>query len=203
MGEHTILSCCGVQQGDPLGPLGFALALQPLNAWYLDDGTLCGCPTDLCCALAIIEAEWPPRGLFLNRSKSLLIVPADASCDSLSLPPGIPVSRDGFTLLGAPFGSPSFCTSSILRRVQKIQGILGSLKDLQDSQIQTTLLCSCLALPKISFALRTCAPQLIQPALVAFDDCMRDALSDIAGGPLPEWSWLKTSLPVSKGGLGL
>ena len=42
-----------MQQGDPLGPLGFALTLQPLlehlqadisglrlNAWYLDDGTL-------------------------------------------------------------------------------------------------------------------------------------------------------------------
>ena len=28
LGEHTILSSCGVQQGDPLGPLGFALTLQ-------------------------------------------------------------------------------------------------------------------------------------------------------------------------------
>ena len=30
LGEETILSCCGVQQGDPLGPLGFALTLHPL-----------------------------------------------------------------------------------------------------------------------------------------------------------------------------
>ena len=49
LGEHTILSCCGVQQGDPLGPLGFALTLHPiverikrevpgllLNSWYLE-----------------------------------------------------------------------------------------------------------------------------------------------------------------------
>ena len=55
LGDHSILSCCGVQQGDPLGPLGFALALHPIietikeevpglliNAWYLDDGTLSG-----------------------------------------------------------------------------------------------------------------------------------------------------------------
>ena len=24
---------------------------------------------------------------------------------------------------------------------------------------------------------------------------MQDALSDLAGGPLPDWSWLKASLP--------
>ena len=29
-GEQSILSCCVVQQGDPLGPLGFSLALHPL-----------------------------------------------------------------------------------------------------------------------------------------------------------------------------
>ena len=60
LGRDSILSCCGVQQGDPLGPLGFALTLQPfiekikaevpglsLNAWYIDDGTLVGSPEDL------------------------------------------------------------------------------------------------------------------------------------------------------------
>ena len=29
-GDCTILSCCGVQQGDPIGHLGFALAFTPL-----------------------------------------------------------------------------------------------------------------------------------------------------------------------------
>ena len=49
IGEEIILSCCGVQQGHPLGPLGFALTLHlinekinimvpglKINAWYLD-----------------------------------------------------------------------------------------------------------------------------------------------------------------------
>ena len=92
LGDHTILSSSGVQQGDPLGPLGFALTLQPIiehirdevpglniNAWYLDDGSLCGSAAVLAKALKIVEDEGPSRGLQLNRSKSLLYIPADDS----------------------------------------------------------------------------------------------------------------------------
>ena len=91
LGKHTILSQCGVQQGDRLGPLAFALSLHPvverikqevpgllINAWYLDDGTLCGSARDLCAALAIVE-DGLARGLFLNKRKSLLFVPEDAA----------------------------------------------------------------------------------------------------------------------------
>ena len=97
---------------------------------------------------------------------------------------------------GSPFGSSSFCTSVVLKRVEKIRDTLSALKSLQDSQIPFTLLRACLALPKISFALRTCAR-------AAFDEGMREALSDIVGAPVPEWSWQKASLPCSMGGLGL
>ena len=96
--------------------MGFALTLQPflvrirdqvpsliVNMWYLDDGTLCGSTEDLCLAL---EAEGPSYGLFLNRHKSLLVVPSDNSsledpAFSNPLPSEIPVSRGGFSLLGA------------------------------------------------------------------------------------------------------
>ena len=59
-GGHRLSSEAGVQQGDPLGPLFFALLLQPvllqvqaieelnLNAWFLDDGTLVGTREELC-----------------------------------------------------------------------------------------------------------------------------------------------------------
>ena len=82
VGRHAIKSCCGVQQGDPLGPLCFALALHRIveriaeevpgllmNAWYLDNGTLCGSGKDLLKALRIIEEDGPARGLCLNRGK--------------------------------------------------------------------------------------------------------------------------------------
>ena len=85
LGKDSIRSCCGVQQGDPLGSLGFALTLHPLiemikaelpgltlNAWYLDDGTLMGHLEDLAAALHIVERDGPSLGLHINRSKSPL-----------------------------------------------------------------------------------------------------------------------------------
>ena len=36
-----------------------------------------------------------------------------------------------------------------------------------------------------------------------FDLSMFDSLSDLVGGSLSDWSWLKASLPISLGGLGV
>lgn len=174
-----------------------------INAWYLDDRTLCGSLNDLSAALSIIESVGPSRGLVLNRSKSLLYVPADVSLSNNPLPQSIPVTNVGFDLLGSPIGPLSHCESFVLKRVEKVQDILSKLSDLQEFQMETTLLRSCLALPKVAFALRTCPPILIQQALVAFDYSMQDTLSDLAGGPLSDWAWLKASLPCSLGGLNI
>ena len=57
--------------------------------------------------------------------------------------------------------------------------------------------------PKIAFALRTCPPDFIYPALTAFDNLIREALSQLVGSPLSNWSWSKASLPSSLGGINL
>ena len=120
LGADSIFSCCGVQQGDSLGPLGFALTLQPIverikaevtglniNTWYLDNGTLCGTPYNLAKALQIVEEEGPYRGLLLNCAKSLLYITEDGDASYNPLPPGIPTTEIGFILLGCPIGSPT------------------------------------------------------------------------------------------------
>ena len=197
LGDQSILSCCGVQQGDPLGPLGFSLALHPIvrrikdkvpglliNPWFLDEGTLCGSPEDLSKALSIIESEGPPRGLILNQAKSLVFAPPDSSVSHAFLQ-NIPTTSEGFTLLGSPIGLANFCESNLSICVNKIREALSCLGDIQDSQMETTLLRSCLALPKLAYILRCCPPALIPNALNLFDSLLRDALSDLVGSPLP------------------
>ena len=148
----SIRSCVGVQQGDPLGPLGFALTLHPLiekiraevpglflNAWYLDDGTLMGSPEDLATALRIEERDSPSLGLHLNRGKSLLFIPENVDASLSPLPPDIPITRRGFSLLGCPIGLPDFCEDVFQARLVKLKVSLGALRDMGDSQLETTL----------------------------------------------------------------
>ena len=80
---------------------------------------------------------------------------------------------------------------------------LHRLGDLENSQMETALLHSCLSLPKVTHLLRTCPPDVIQSALVKFDEIMRDAASDLAGCALSDWAWLKSSLPSSLGSLNI
>ena len=112
-GDHTINSICGVQQGDPLGPLGFALTLHPIIVkvksevpGLLDAGTPCGSPDDLNLALSIIEELTPTWGLSLNHSKSLLFIPKEDSSPHNPLSTDIPTTSEGIILLGSLIAPP-------------------------------------------------------------------------------------------------
>ncbi len=77
---------------------------------------------------------------------------------------------------------------------------LSALKYMGDSQVETTLLRSCLALPKLSYILRTCPPDYISHATRQFDSTMRESLETIVTSPLTDWSRQKAS---NRGGLNL
>ena len=73
-GETPLQSSEGVQQGDPLGPLLFCLAIHPLTekltselvVFYLDDGTLGGRVGEVLQDLQTVEGAAEDLGLQLN-----------------------------------------------------------------------------------------------------------------------------------------
>jgi hypothetical protein len=82
-GNGIILFCLGIHQGDPLGPLFFALTLHPLlksikdqvvglrlNAWFLDDSLIVGTGEAIMKVFQIIIDEGPFRGFHLWQDKS-------------------------------------------------------------------------------------------------------------------------------------
>ena len=174
-----------------------------LNVWYLDDGTLMGHPDDLAAAPHIVETMALP----------LAFTSIGASLSSLSLRrltrpshlfhPTSPPLAVASLFWAAPL-APSTCAKRFFwSKLLKVMASLGALWDMGDSQLENSILRSCLALPKVSFVLRTCPPSHICHTTVDFDSTIRESLESIVGGPLSDWSWLKASLPSSRGGFNL
>ena len=78
---NLIWSDSGVQQGDPLGPLLFSIAIHDIasslksnfSVWYLDDATIAGDPRCVCDDIKRCYCMLSDIGLFLNPSKSELV----------------------------------------------------------------------------------------------------------------------------------
>ena len=84
--DFIINSEVGSQQGDPLGPLLFALVLHyfdkilqtmcQFSLWYLDDGNLIVNKTQLIDVIKVLQSnEATEKGLFLNLSKCFIYSP--------------------------------------------------------------------------------------------------------------------------------
>ncbi|XP_026409911.1 uncharacterized protein LOC113305503 [Papaver somniferum] len=132
VGDYYIYPSTGVQQGDPLGPLLFALELHrlienineqcslSLQAWYLDDGTIIGDTTEVAKALAVVQTQGPELGLILNIRKTEIFWP---SCDDRRygmFPVGISRPDNGVKLLGGAVSiDVEFVKELAIRRAEK------------------------------------------------------------------------------------
>ena len=148
----------GVQQGDPLGPLLFCLAVHDLvqqlqsefNVFFLDDGTLGGSLEGVLEDFSTVERMTGELGLQLNRDKSEVICD-DSSTRSAMLRavPGLSVTeRNHATLLGSPIGAASGIQNTILIRTKSLQ-TLGSRLQLLRAHDAFCLLHNALAIPKV------------------------------------------------------
>eukprot|EP00731_Ephydatia_muelleri_P036466 Em0260g3a len=172
----TISSQSGVQQGDPLGPMLFALVLHKLvssieadddcinlsfNAWYLDDGILVG------------ECE-----VFSRNGISLF----PASVKSSILP--------NLEILGAPIGDIVHCSRFFAEKHNDFKVLLGAISDVAAVDLH------------VAISLLPCAKATAN-SLKFFDEEVRLCFSSCVAIDVPDTQWQQAQLSPKLGGHGL
>ncbi|XP_026428642.1 uncharacterized protein LOC113324540 [Papaver somniferum] len=198
--DITAMISEGVQQGDPLGLLLFALTLHPLilsiakrcelelQAWYLDDGTVIGDTLMVAKALQIIQDEGAARGIFLNIRKTELFWPSpDPRASTIGVfPPYISRPEKGVKLLGAPFSlDAQFNADMVVRRVHKTVELVDAIEKLEDPQCELLLFRNCAGVSRLYFALRTTMPDYKYEAQDLLDAQLYKFLHHVITGDRP------------------
>ena len=218
MADHIIMSSTGVQQGDPLGPIAFALAVNtcaqnlksPLNIWYLDDATVGGSVADVVADLRTISRTLPDLGLKLNAAKCEVTVlddPGEEQQASLirevkSVLPNIsetPVSR--LHLLGSPLheGGIPDATNTVLKTISTLCERVRYL----DRHTGLFFLAHHVSAPRLIYLLRSTPLYSACHNLRKIDDLVRSTLADISNVDITGPAWDQASLPRRHGGLGV
>ena len=203
-----ISSSCGVQQGDPLGPLLFSLALKPiidkiqalnprLNLWYLDDGVIVGSPELLQSVWDIIvglhpnplKCEW----IWLSHVARSTPCPL-MSGSVLSL---IPLTAlDDLSILGVPLGPPTSVASFVEKNL--LEGLMPMIvTGFEDSQAAAFLLRVSFSSVRATHFMRTTPLSHWRAVATNFDSQIRRAFELIVGFPLSQeaytglsgWVW--------------
>ena len=221
-GQSVLLSACGVQQGDPLGPLFFAAAIHPmaqelkagldLSVFYLDDGVLAGDVAAVGAALAHVERRAAEQGMSLNLTKCELVAVGPVSDADLArhLPPELLRKPDGgsrllrnFELLGAPVGDAAFTTAHTSARVRSAAGLLEAVGELEDPQVGLRLLRACAGHCRLVHSMRCSPPQPQQLAFQEFDRLVQACFTSLTGLHLDHSRWEQARRSISQAGLGL
>ena len=222
-GTSTLDPASGVQQGDPLGPLLFAAALQPLAeelrhgpldfaTFYLDDGVLAGSAASVAAALSHVQMRAQDLGLTLNLAKCEVIAAGqtpDAPLAAL-FPSKLLLNADGsprilrnFELLGAALGDADHVTAATTKRVAKATALLDAIGRLEDPQVALRLLRSCGGHARLMHSMRCVPPSAQQSALLQFDVQARHCLASFTGMHLNHVQWAQAARGFDHGGLAL
>jgi len=159
----------GVQQGDPLDPALFALAIHgvtsevksDLNVWYLDDGRIGGDPQTVRNNAAIIRNGLSSVGLEINNSKCELLIVNNTTCQERSQTTKL--FQDVFPSISIPapdlwqlLGSPLHQDSSPLHLETKTK-MLDNIENLEliEPQQAFFILKNCLSIPNLMYLLQS------------------------------------------------
>ena len=210
-GEHRIASDTGAQQGDPLGPLYFCLAVHELLSsmrselalGYLDDFSLGGEADDVAMDFITLETRAEELGLTLNRAKCEVIgqtasTRAQLSAYGLELRE---VELKDSILLGSPLLPGVGVDEAIATKTEELQ-TLASRLPLMPAHDSLYLLRNVVTTARLMYTLRT-APCTGSAELQRYDGVLRSSLFTTLNVELTEDAWMQASLPVRWGGLGV
>lgn len=209
-GKHEVTSAEGIQQGDPLAPFLFCIAVREittrlsseLNIWFLDDGTLAGTQDSLLEDLQLVKTRGESMGLVLSPSKCEIIASSEVIIRAVKsvLPEASVVKPTDSTLLGAPLGHNAIAAvlDEKFRDLKRMEERIGDL----DSHDALYLLTKCLTLPRLTYFLR-CAPTFGNPLLNQYDELLRSIFRKALNLDLDDSQWDQATLPVRFGGIGI
>ncbi|CAI7748393.1 unnamed protein product [Closterium sp. NIES-54] len=213
-----LLSETGVRQGDPLGPLLFAAAMQPalkvaaeahpevICLAYADDVTFLGEPSSCAAAFNHFTSRLAEIGLSHNPAKCGAW--SERTPTDYRLPEGIPPSSEGLKVLGSYIGSSS-ATSAFVRSSLEAMGAPLGLIERMEPQLAGLLLSRCIS-RRVSYLARTTPlPFLPKEEWSEWGRLLLETLLTACGINHPRGdeetshTWAQASLPISLGGLGL
>ncbi len=223
LGHERVSSRRGVQQGDPLGPLFFSLALHRVieaakrraaselngnidfTVFYLDDGVVAGESQAVAGFADILRQELAKIGLTMNVGKCEVVAVAceNTAVQRSAFPRYKWIDSGGFTLLGAAIGSVEFCTAHSNARRAKAETLFDRLAELENPQVAYLLIRHCASFCRITYSTRVTPPNRHGPALQEFDSSVKRAFSASTGVILDSESWERAQLSTRLGGLGL
>jgi hypothetical protein len=205
----------GVRQGDPLGPLLFALtlqdALEAVAFWnngvrviaYLDDCFLQGTVEDVHNAYVDLTGESGKVGLPLQPEKCCAYSTNKNVAERFGQLVGCKVSTDGIVAAGCPIGKPSFVTEEAVKCAQKVVALVQKLNDTElPAQDKLLLLRKSLQV-KVSHLARCAEYTHIRQALLMVEQAVMQSILQIVGRDESMLDTEQLQLPLRKGGLGL
>ena len=211
-------SMAGVRQGDPLGPLLFALVLQavllkvrsdhpdaPALA-YLDDGTIMARVDAGVAACRTFIAECAPHNLFPANHKCLTYSRTPALAASAAEALQFTHSADGVVVVGTPIGSDEFVRAHASSKADKAIELTGIMLDLPLAAQDKMLLLRMSLSRRLAHLTRTVSFDTVGGAIEKLDAAVEIAACDIGGidhedlGIIATW---QLHAPLRHGGIGL
>ena len=202
----------GVHQGDPLGPVLFAVGIHDsisrlqeshpdvVVLAYLDDVFIIGLESSSLKAFDQLKSSF----------SDLHLIVADHKCEIFSRKTTftsesqqLPCRSDGTIILGSPIGSDDFVSDSCLKLASKGKELCNKISALEDPQCALLLLRHCHA-TNLNHLGRTILSELLSRAASLHDDMTKSTfMSSLILNHLSLAQWQQATLPIRLGGFGV